>query len=86
MSSTDLALLDIVRETLQLALIISAPILGAGIVIGLFISVLQSVTSIQEQALTFVPKIFGMILVAVALMSWIVAKVSAFAVVMFSLG
>lgn len=85
MTITDGALLDVVRETLHLALLISAPILGAGIVIGLVISVMQSVTSIQEQALTFVPKIFGMILVAAGLMSWIVAKISAFAIAMFSL-
>ncbi len=85
MIPTDEALLDIVRQTLHLALLIAAPILGAGVAIGLIISVLQSVTSIQEQALTFVPKIFGMILVAAALMSWIVARITEFAVVMFSL-
>ncbi|MBX3386107.1 MAG: flagellar biosynthetic protein FliQ [Phycisphaeraceae bacterium] len=67
-------LIQIVAETLLLALKIVAPILGAGIVVGLVISILQSVTSIQEQTLTFVPKIFAMVLVAVLLIPWIVAR------------
>jgi flagellar biosynthetic protein FliQ len=81
----DQELLDIVRQSLILSLKICAPILGAGVLIGLTISIIQSVTSIQEQTLTFVPKIFGMIMVAVLLLSWIVAKISEFSISMFSL-
>lgn len=78
-------LLEVVRQSLILTLKIAAPILGAGVLIGLTISIVQSVTSIQEQTLTFVPKIFGMVLVAVLLLSWIVAKIAEFATAMFSL-
>lgn len=81
----DGTLLDMVRQTLTLALTIAAPILGAGVVIGLTISILQSITSIQEQTLTFVPKIFGMIIVTVVLLAWIAEQIAAFAVKMFSL-
>lgn len=70
----DESLVQLVSETLVLTLKIVAPILGAGIVVGLLISVLQSVTSIQEQTLTFVPKIFAMVLVAVLLIPWIIAR------------
>lgn len=81
----DEQLLEIVRESLILSLKIAAPILGAGVVIGLTISIIQSVTSIQEQTLTFVPKIFGMIVVAVLLLTWIVTKIADFSITMFSL-
>jgi flagellar biosynthesis protein FliQ len=74
----------IVRETLLMALMISAPILLAGVVIGLLISLVQSVTSIQDQTLTFVPKIAVMIVVAAVLLPWIVQLVE-FAARMFTL-
>jgi len=61
-----------VREVLIQVLFISAPILGAGVLVGLLISLFQSVTSIQDQTLTFVPKIAVMIVVASVLLPWIV--------------
>ncbi|MCK4872437.1 MAG: flagellar biosynthetic protein FliQ [Phycisphaerales bacterium] len=84
--SVDDYTMQIVRDTLMMALTIIAPVLGAGIVIGLIISILQSITQIHEQTLTMVPKIFVMIGVAILLMPWIVAQLTAFAVEMFNLG
>jgi flagellar biosynthetic protein FliQ len=75
----------IVRETLLVALLVSAPILLAGVVIGLLISLIQSVTSIQDQTLTFVPKIVVMVLVAVILLPWITLQLIEFAGEMFRL-
>lgn len=75
----------IVRETLMIALMISAPILLAGVIIGLLISLVQSVTSIQDQTLTFVPKITVMVLVAAVLLPWITLKLVEFAASMFRL-
>ena len=75
---------DIARIALLQALIIAVPILGAGLVGGLFISLFQAVTQIQEQTLTFVPKIITMILVAVMLMGWIALRMTEFAIEMFS--
>jgi len=80
----DESLLDVVRQALTLALKIIAPILGAGIAIGLTVSIVQSITSIQEQTLTFVPKIFIMIIVAILLMAWIVERIATFTVEMFT--
>lgn len=74
----DEATLELVRTALIVTLKISAPILLAGVVIGLVISILQSLTSIQDQTLSFVPKIVVMILVAVVLLSWIVARLMEF--------
>jgi flagellar biosynthetic protein FliQ len=75
----------LVREMLLMSLLIVAPILAAGVVVGLVISIIQSVTSIQDQTLTFVPKIAAMTLVAAALMPWIVARLVEFAGEMFRL-
>ncbi len=75
---------DVVRTALLQALLIALPILGAGLVVGLFISLFQSITQIQEQTLTFVPKIVVMILVAVVLLGWISARMSDFAFEMFT--
>ena len=73
----------LVREALMLTLLISAPILGIGLLVGLVISLLQAVTQVQEQTLAFVPKIVAMILIAVVLMSWMGTQMSAFAERMF---
>ena len=75
---------DIARIALLHTLIIAVPILGAGLLVGLLISLFQAVTQIQEQTLTFVPKIIVMILVAIVLLSWIATRMSEFAIDMFS--
>ncbi|HYE02594.1 MAG TPA: flagellar biosynthetic protein FliQ [Phycisphaerales bacterium] len=81
----DHATVELVRTTLILTLKVAAPILGAGVVIGLVISILQSVTSIQDQTLTFVPKIVVMVLVAVLITPWVVGRLLEFAAEMFRL-
>ena len=75
---------DVARLALIQVLIIALPILGAGLLIGLLVSLFQAVTQIQEQTLTFVPKIIAMILVAVALLGWISIRMSEFAIEMFT--
>ncbi len=75
---------DLVRQTLLITLKISAPILIAGIVVGLIIAIFQAVTSIQEQTLTFVPKLIAMLVVAVLLIPWIVGRLLEFAAQMFT--
>ncbi len=74
---------DVARDALWQALIIAVPILGAGLLIGLMISLFQAVTQIQEQTLTFVPKLIVMILVAIILLGWIAARMTEFATEMF---
>ena len=76
--------IDVVRTALLQALIIAVPILGAGLIVGLLVSLFQSVTQIQEQTLTFVPKIIVMILVAVVLLGWISVRLGDFAYEMFT--
>lgn len=75
----------LVRETLLAALKIAAPVLLAGVLIGLLVSLIQSVTSIQDQTLSFVPKIAAMILVAAFLLPWIALRLAEFAAELFTL-
>ena len=51
--------IDIMRNLLQITLLLISPILGTAVSVGLLVSLVQSVTSIQEQTLTFVPKLFA---------------------------
>ncbi len=78
-------MLDVIREALIITLKISAPILIAGVVVGLVISILQSVTSIQDQSLVFVPKMAVMLVAAIVLIPWIVGRLVAFTQAMFLL-
>lgn len=62
--------LDLARNALVTALLLAGPLLGAALVVGLLISVVQAVTSIQEQTLSFVPKLFAVGAVFLVLLSW----------------
>lgn len=77
---------ELIRQTLMLALIIAAPMLIIGMLVGVVISLFQAVTQIQEQTLTFVPKITAMIAAAVMLMPWIGQRLLDYATTMFSSG
>jgi flagellar biosynthetic protein FliQ len=69
---TDLMVIKIMRESLMTVLIVSAPILGVGMYVGLIISIIQTTTSIQEQTLTFVPKIVAIFITIILLGSWMI--------------
>ena len=60
----------IVRETLFTALMIAAPMLLAGLIVGVTISLLQSVTQLQEMTLTFIPKILAVVTVLILFAPW----------------
>ena len=62
------------REAIWMSLLISAPVLLAGMVVGLVIGLLQAVTQIQEQTVAFVPKIVIMVLVLSFTMPWLVSQ------------
>jgi len=76
--------LDIGRDTLFLALVISGPILIIGLVVGLLISIVQAVTQLQEQTLVFVPKIVAMMIATVLFMPWIAQRLIDYSREMFA--
>jgi flagellar biosynthetic protein FliQ len=77
--------IELVRTALIITLKIAAPILIAGITVGLVVSILQSVTSVQDQTLAFVPKIVVMVLAAAVLIPWIAQRLIEYAADLFSL-
>lgn len=69
---------DITREALFLIIEVSLPILLVSLVIGLIISIFQTVTSIQEQTLTFVPKIVCVFLALILFGNWMMTSMVEF--------
>ncbi|MDR0611715.1 MAG: flagellar biosynthesis protein FliQ [Planctomycetaceae bacterium] len=65
---------DLCRDSIWIALLIAAPILLAGTVIGLLIGLFQALTQIQEQTIAIVLKILVMVLVIAFLMPWMTEK------------
>ena len=71
---------DIAKDTLWNIIITSAPVLLISLVVGLIISIFQTATSIQEQTLTFVPKILAIFLALMLLGEWMLNNMSGFMV------
>ena len=65
-------------EAIKLTLLLSAPLLGVGLVVGLIIAVLQATTQIQEMTLSFVPKIVCVLLALLATAPWMLSKLAVF--------
>ena len=63
-------IITLLQKAFVLVLEVSVPILLTGMVLGLLVSVFQTVTQIQESTLTFVPKIIGSVIVLVVLLPW----------------
>ena len=66
------------RQALMMAFMISAPILITGLLVGIVISILQAATQVQEQTLAFVPKILAMTLALFIFMPWILRTLVGF--------
>ena len=66
--------LDIGKDAFWMALSTGAPILLIGLLVGLAISMFQAVTQLQEQTLTFVPKILAMVVAAAFFIPWIAKR------------
>jgi flagellar biosynthesis protein FliQ len=66
---------NIARQAMLIAFLISAPMLGFGLLVGLIISIFQAVTQINEMTLTFVPKIIVIALAFALFMPWIIGLI-----------
>ena len=65
---------QIAREALETTLVLSLPILGIGLIVGLLVSLFQAVTQIQEATLVFVPKIVVVFVALLVLGPWMMRK------------
>jgi len=64
---------DVAREALWIAIKISLPVLAVGLAVGLIVSILQAATQVQEGSLTFVPKLFAIVLTLALLLPWMLS-------------
>jgi len=67
-------LMEIFKDAIMTGLLVAAPILAVSIVVGLFISIIQAATSINEQTMTFVPKLIAIGLVLVVTGAWMLQE------------
>ncbi len=70
---------DVCRKAVQTALMIASPMLLAGMIVGLMVSIFQATTQINEQTLTFIPKIVAVFLTLLFLTPWIIQTMLSFA-------
>lgn len=75
---------DIARSTLWIILKVSAPMLGVSLIVGLIVSIFQTITSINEQTLTFLPKLFAIFMVLILAGSWILNNLTSFTTELFT--
>ncbi|MDO4766974.1 MAG: flagellar biosynthesis protein FliQ [Pseudomonadota bacterium] len=66
------------RQSIELTMSVSLPMLGVGLVVGVVISILQAATQIQEMTLTFVPKIIAVFLALLISFPWVMDKMITF--------
>ncbi len=66
------------KEAIEVILMLSAPVLLAGMAVGLAVSIFQAVTQIQEATLSFVPKILAVFLVLLAMAPWMIGVILRF--------
>ena len=69
------SVLELSTQALELALRVALPLLLVGLVVGLAVSVFQAVTQIQEQTLSFIPKVLGLVVVIIVAGPWMLGQI-----------
>ena len=78
-------LMALAVQTYKLTLILSLPMLLAGLIVGLLISIFQATTQINEMTLTFVPKILAVVAVIIFTMPWMLNMITDYARMLFNM-
>ena len=81
---TDEFVVDICRRAVQVTLMMAGPMLIAGMLIGLIVSIFQATTQINEQTLTFIPKIVAVFITLLIMTPWMIHTMTSFAGEIFS--
>lgn len=66
--------LELIRQAITMCLLIAAPLLLTALLVGVLVSLLQAVTQLQEQTLTFIPKLVAVGAVAVIMLPWMMRE------------
>ncbi|HWD39826.1 MAG TPA: flagellar biosynthesis protein FliQ [Fimbriimonas sp.] len=75
--------LEISRQGVEVAIMVMLPLLAVSLFIGLLVSVLQAVTSVQETTLTFVPKLIGVAVMLTFMGNWMLMQIISYTHVCF---
>jgi flagellar biosynthetic protein FliQ len=75
--------IDLAREAVYVALLLAAPALAVGMIVGIVVAIFQAVTSVQEQTMTLVPKLFCVCLTLLVIMPWMLTTLLDFTRRMF---
>jgi flagellar biosynthesis protein FliQ len=75
---TQAFIIDFAMDSMKTTLLLSAPMLGFGLVTGLLVSIFQAVTSIQELTLTFIPKILAVFFAMILFFPWLLQTMMSF--------
>ncbi len=76
--------IDVCRKAVQTSLLMAGPMLLAGMIVGLIVSVFQATTQINEQTLTFIPKIVAVFLTLLIMAPWLIHTITSFSRGIFS--
>jgi flagellar biosynthetic protein FliQ len=72
--------IQIAREAMLITLLLSAPMLGFGLIVGLIVSILQALTQVNEMTLSFIPKIIAVILAFAIFLPWLMRIIMDFTI------
>ena len=75
---------DIGRQAIETVLMVAGPMLIVALVVGLIISIFQAATQINEQTMTFIPKIVGVFVTMLLFAPWMIQKATAFLLMIFN--
>lgn len=81
---TENQVLNMAKEALGTAIIVGGPMLAASLLVGLIVSIFQAMTQIQEQTLSFIPKIISIALILVLLGPWMLKIMTAYTINLFT--
>lgn len=76
--------LYLAKEALGTALLVAGPLLGVSLLVGLLVSIFQAMTQIQEQTLSFIPKILAILAVMLVLGPWMLSVITAYTANLFA--
>ena len=82
---TEELIIEVLKEAFWTTFIVLLPVLGVTLIVGIFVSIFQAATSIQEMTLTFVPKLIASAIVIIFMLPWMMDKMIAITVKMFTM-
>ncbi|MFA7228378.1 MAG: flagellar biosynthesis protein FliQ [Melioribacteraceae bacterium] len=82
---TEDMIIEVLKDAFWTTFLILLPVLGVSLIVGIFISIFQAATSIQEMTLTFVPKLIATALVIIFMLPWMLDKMIAITLKMFTM-